>query len=164
MVRRLPAVQDGLLLYEQAGEARSLIVESGNWYAWLADATVFAFASEHGSFTARKERASNRRGTDWYAYRRQGGQLRKIYLGKTEELTLDRLKTAAATLAGPRPTIAQRAHDQRPTATTHPKLTTHNSQRITSSDALLTTKLAIPLPRPTLVPRPRLADQLDGSI
>ena len=151
MVHRLPAVQDGMLLYEHAGEARSLSVESGNWYAWLADATVFAFASEHGSFTARKERASNRRGTAyWYAYRRQGGQLRKIYLGKTEELTLERLNTAAATLAGPRPTIAQRAPDQRPTATTHPKLTTHNSQRITSSDALLTTKLAIPLPRPNL--------------
>ena len=43
-------------------------------------------------------------GTYWYAYRRRNGKLTKAYLGKTEELTPERLQQVNARLAGPRDT------------------------------------------------------------
>jgi LuxR family transcriptional regulator, maltose regulon positive regulatory protein len=48
--------------------------------------------------TLRRER--RRAGWYWYAYRGQGGRVRKAYAGKAEELTADRLRALAATLAG----------------------------------------------------------------
>src|SRR5260370_13103309 len=55
----------------------------------------------HGTFTARKEQAGNKRGGRyWKAYRRRNGKLHRAYLGKSEELTLERLNAIAAALAG----------------------------------------------------------------
>ncbi len=51
-----------------------------------------------GTFTARKE--STRHGsTYWKAYRKREGKLRRAYLGKSRDVTLARLQTAAAVLA-----------------------------------------------------------------
>ena len=63
-------------------------------------ATTFAFSSDTGTFTARKERAGNKRG-GWYwkAYSTQQGKLSSLYLGKSEALTLERLNTVAQALA-----------------------------------------------------------------
>src|SRR5207244_1531543 len=71
------------------------------WYAWLTTASTFAFTSDSGTFTARKERAGNKRG-GWYwkAYRKRGGTLSSAYLGKSETLTIERLQAVAALLAG----------------------------------------------------------------
>src|SRR5262245_13204622 len=76
----------------------ALSVGSAAWYAWLADAISFAFRSEHGTFTAHKERRGSTR-EYWKAYRRHAGRLHRVYLGKSSELTLDRLNAAAAELA-----------------------------------------------------------------
>jgi len=48
------------------------------------------------TFTARKEQRPG--GWYWYAYRRSQGKLHNVYLGKTEELTLERLNATAETL------------------------------------------------------------------
>ncbi len=48
------------------------------------------------TFTARKEQRPG--GWYWYAYRRSQGKLHNVYLGKTEELTLERLNTTAEAL------------------------------------------------------------------
>src|SRR5260221_14540837 len=63
-------------------------------------ATVFAFRSDSSTFQVRKEQAGNKRG-GWYwrAYHKRHGKLRRVYLGKSEELTLERLNAVAATLA-----------------------------------------------------------------
>src|SRR5258708_37665701 len=45
------------------------------------------------TFTARKEQRPG--GWYWYAYRRSQGKLHSVYLGKSEELTLERLNTTA---------------------------------------------------------------------
>src|SRR6266487_327445 len=99
---RIPLVYgDYLLLLHTGGKNPSSIrVGSAAWYAWLADEQnkSFAFRNDLGTFTARRERQRN--GWYWYAYRRSKGKLHKVYLGRTEELTLERLKVAAAALHG----------------------------------------------------------------
>jgi hypothetical protein len=85
-------IDDHLTPLDVTGEAMpAIMVGSAGWYAWLNDATTrsFAFHSPQGVLTARRER---RHGTwYWYAYRSQHGHLSKAYLGKSEELTTERL-------------------------------------------------------------------------
>ena len=99
---RIPSVYgDHLLLLNTAGKNPSSIkVGSDAWYTWLANEQnkSFSFRNDLGTFSARCER--QHKGWYWYAYRRSEGKLHKVYLGRTEELTLERLKAAAAGLAG----------------------------------------------------------------
>src|SRR5215469_15230988 len=97
----MPVVKDETLTYQRGGQDERLPVGTPAWYAWLSTARAFAFRSALGTFTARKEPASNQRGGRyWRAYRKRGGQLHRAYLGKSEELTLERLRSVAAVLAG----------------------------------------------------------------
>src|SRR5437879_4048108 len=95
----VPVVHTNTLSYQQDQQNMRLQVGTAAWYAWLSTTHVFAFRSMFGTFTARKERASNQRG-GWYwrAYRRCKGKLHRVYLGKSDEITLDRLNAAAMTL------------------------------------------------------------------
>lgn len=68
-------------------------VGSPEWEAWLADRSGFRFEGSAGHLTARREM---RRGMPyWYGYRRIAGRLRKVYLGKTADLTPERLEQAS---------------------------------------------------------------------
>src|SRR6266849_2412538 len=95
----IPVVQGDTLLYHRDGQDYQLPVGTPAWYGWLSTARTFAFRSAFGTFTARKEQASNKRG-GWYwrAYRKRKGKLHRVYLGKSEEVTLERLNTVAAAL------------------------------------------------------------------
>jgi LuxR family transcriptional regulator, maltose regulon positive regulatory protein len=90
----------------------------------------------------------------WYAYRTQGGQLHKAYLGKPEELTRDRLNEVAAALEADSMLVAKGVL---PPAS--PDSTTRTHEQV-----LLATKLFIPPPAPTLVARPRLIAQLTAGV
>lgn len=97
-----PAVESGLLLVSEGGDAtaaepRVIVVGTGEWYAWLEQATVFTFANNLCKFTARKERFQ-RGGWYWRAYRRRFGNLRRMYLGKSTQLGLGCLESAARRL------------------------------------------------------------------
>src|SRR5215204_1855873 len=101
MARRIPLVTaEGIRVLEPPGEP-TITVDSPGWTTWLRDPATrsFSFRGSSGTFTARKERRS---GGDeyWSAYRKLGGKLRKVYLGKAEKLTLARLEDAATVLAG----------------------------------------------------------------
>jgi LuxR family maltose regulon positive regulatory protein len=98
VARSTPRVVDTVLV-GSAGPASNIAVDSPAWYAWLEQATTFAFTSAQGSFTARKERRG-RTGWYWKAYRKQAGTLHRAYLGKSADLTLDRLHAVANELAG----------------------------------------------------------------
>ena len=97
VARSTPRV-DETVLVGSAGAASSIAVGSPAWYAWLEDATTFAFTSAQGGFTARKEQRGQ---TGWYwkAYRKHKGTLHRAYLGKSADLTLDRLIAIASELA-----------------------------------------------------------------
>jgi class 3 adenylate cyclase len=97
MARTTPRVA-GATLVARADGARAIAVGTPAWYAWLEEATTFAFVGAAGSFTARKERRRRADGY-WKAYRKRAGVVRSAYLGKSADLSLDRLQTAAATLA-----------------------------------------------------------------
>ena len=101
MSQRIPIVRDTLLVDRREEHDYILIVGTPEWYAWLAQAETFAFTSPSGTFTAHKEQAGNRRG-GWYwkAYRKGRGKLASAYLGKSESVTLERLRAVATKLAG----------------------------------------------------------------
>src|SRR5512138_3405155 len=97
MARSTPRVEGGALL-DLEGQADAIAVGTPAWYTWLEQATTFAFSGEQGSFTARKER-SGRSGWYWKDYRKHQGTLHRAYLGKSAELTLERLNAHAADIA-----------------------------------------------------------------
>jgi LuxR family maltose regulon positive regulatory protein len=132
----------------EAGAASPLLVGTPTWYSWLETVTSFAFVSAHGRFTARKERPW-RAGGYWKAYRKQAGHLQTAYLGKSADLTLDRLTHVARQLA----------ENQVPAAASTP-----DSAAAASALELLSTKLHIPALRPNLVARPHLIERLEAGL
>ena len=98
----MPVVQEDILLHQSNGQGYQLTVGTAAWYAWLSAATHFAFHSNAGTFTARREQAGHKRG-GWYwrAYRKREGRLCQVYIGTEQEMTLERLRTVAARLCAP---------------------------------------------------------------
>src|SRR5262245_35649938 len=96
----LPRIRDGALRITSsaAGEQPPILVGSAEWYHMLQQIDSFGFEDEKGrSFTARRERRDQQ--WYWYAYRRRGKRLRKIYLGRADQLEPARLEAAARDLA-----------------------------------------------------------------
>jgi LuxR family transcriptional regulator, maltose regulon positive regulatory protein len=138
---RLPAVHDGTLSI--APGVTCAHVETPDWFAWLQEASSFTFAGPAGTFTARHEdRAGSR---FWYAYRRKAGKLRKTYLGRSPELTLQRLEQAARTLASSDGAAPNGLQDGR-------------------LPPLIATKIATPQPGMSLVARPAVVARCLESI
>ncbi|GHO62873.1 helix-turn-helix transcriptional regulator [Ktedonobacter sp. SOSP1-52] len=100
MARTTPRVEQEILVLPE-GKKSAVPVGSQQWYSWLADEqnSSFFFVNEAGSFTARKERRKRGRWY-WIAYRSQGGKLAKTYLGRSEDLTLERLREVTSRLVG----------------------------------------------------------------
>ena len=98
MSRRIPKACDGSL-QEYTTEGTSLdpiTIGTAAWFSWLEQHRSFSFEAGRMTFTARKEQRPG--GWYWYAYRRSQGKLHTAYLGKSEELTLQRLNTTAQAL------------------------------------------------------------------
>ncbi|MEP6774633.1 MAG: LuxR C-terminal-related transcriptional regulator [Chloroflexota bacterium] len=98
MGQRGPSVHGGTL-YQFTGDTAlpgGISLDSTAWYTWLEQHSTFLFRLPFVHFTARKEKRAG--GWYWYAYRRSQGKLRTAYLGKTGELTFDRLNAVAAAL------------------------------------------------------------------
>jgi hypothetical protein len=91
-------------LTELPAQASAIRLDSPAWAQWLEMETTRSFAYPlfdraagwiAGFMTVRKERRL-RGGSYWVAYRRSGGQLCKIYLGRSPQVTGLRLATVAA--------------------------------------------------------------------
>src|SRR5829696_4009653 len=179
MAQRIPHVADGVLYVQEPPGAPQVALGSPVWTAWLEDRAThsFSFEGPSGIFTARKERRSGSNEEYWSAYRKQGGKLRKVYLGKAEKLTLARLNEAAARLTkyaekataslpadatavdgGPSGRAGVVATKGSTTADDHVR---ERPRQETSSDPLLSTKLSVPAVRSSLVPRTRLSGRLE---
>ena len=106
MARSTPRV-DGTVLVGVAA-ASSIAVGSPAWFAWLEQASLFAFRSGADGFTARREGRA-RGGGYWRAYRTVASRQRRAYLGRATDLTIERLRAVAIQLAGdaPEPTAGQ---------------------------------------------------------
>jgi LuxR family maltose regulon positive regulatory protein len=88
----------------RAGQAdEGIRLDSVAWWVWLEEPTTLSFAYPiydvqvgyiRGFLTVRKERRE--RGSHyWVAYRRTGGRLRKLYLGRSSQLTQRQLAATA---------------------------------------------------------------------
>jgi len=97
---RLPIVSEAGLLFPGGidGQQTAIILGSDAWYNWLADEAnrSFTFRNQEKTFTVRREQ--KRHGWYWYIYHKQKGKLYKAYLGKTEEITFERLAVTAQAL------------------------------------------------------------------
>jgi LuxR family transcriptional regulator, maltose regulon positive regulatory protein len=158
---QIASVADGLLQGGAAGAAAGLAVGSPAWFAWLVDDAVrsFSFRSPAGAYTARKERRQ-RGGAYWVAYRTAAGRQHKVYLGKAEDLTPQRLDAAAAALAGRVADAAEPVGAAPPAPGGAPGRMGQGAAGL----PLLATKLFVPRPRPDLVPRPRLLARLGAGL
>jgi LuxR family maltose regulon positive regulatory protein len=151
---RTTALVDGATLVLSERDASPITVDTPAWFAWLENATTFAFRSPSGHFTARKERQV-RGGGYWKAYRTSHGTLHRVYLGKAQDLTLDRLNHAAATLeAAAIPTAAPSAA----------RTAARPAPATALSANLLATKLFVPPARANLVVRQRLFERVEAGL
>lgn len=157
MARTTPQVHDDVLVRD---DTERIAVGSPAWFAWLEQATMFAFVRPVGRFTARKEQGA-RGGAYWKAYRTHEGTLRRFYLGKSAELTVEWLHAAALSLAGAPPINPERS------AANHDGGVPPQQEEPARQAApihLLGTKLFVPRPRADLVSRPRLHARLDAGL
>ncbi len=91
---RYPYIAQGAL-YPAEGSG-PIAIGSPAWSAWIREHTTFAYQDEPLRFTARREQRSG--GLYWYAYKRAHGKLLKRYLGRSEDLTLQRFCDVAQQL------------------------------------------------------------------
>lgn len=163
-----PLIQGKILTYQRDGQAQTLVVGTPAWYAWLQTTTTFTFTSDKGTFTARRERAGNRRGSwYWRAYYKHDGKLRRAYLGRSEEMTLERLSAVATRPAGRDDVVGdEHAHAQHVwqghTGATeeHPPrsptdISWHLAEHGASSEVVRRPSFTLPLPLTSLVGRER---------
>jgi predicted ATPase/DNA-binding CsgD family transcriptional regulator len=99
MARTTPVVRGDILTWDVETPERQIRVGTPAWFAWLEEVSTFAFIGRSGTFTARKEPKPNG-GAYWRAYRKRNGKLHRAYLGKSEDITLERLNAIAVVLVG----------------------------------------------------------------
>jgi LuxR family maltose regulon positive regulatory protein len=178
MVERARHVADGMLHRHQPPAAPDIVVDSPSWFAWLDDPATrsFSFRGPAGTLTARKERRSGSVEGYWVAYRKRDGKLRKTYLGKAEKVTQHRLDQAAQFLAGSgidgppdkaAIAIASTGKPNHPTDTRSAAVfgqPPNGSLGAAVGDPLLLSKLSVPSPRRTMVPRTSLEARVEEGI
>jgi hypothetical protein len=96
MARNTPKVIHTTLIILGERAAAQIPVGTEAWFAWLDTAQLFAYHDGGASFTARKQ---HQRGyAYWYAYAKCATRVRCIYLGKSSDLTVERLEAVMNTL------------------------------------------------------------------
>lgn len=85
-------------LLQVFGDSITLTPESQEWFAWPASIPSFAFVGRAGRFTARRE-TKQREESYWIAYQRADGKLLKRYLGRTSDLTAEKLEATARSMS-----------------------------------------------------------------
>jgi len=108
MGKEIPCVRQARLEVPYA-TGPDIRLDSPAWFAWLDAPTTtrFSYALYNraqgyidGFMTVRKE-TRQRGGAYWSVYRRREGRLRKVYVGSSAALTLNRLEEIAIRLRDP---------------------------------------------------------------
>src|SRR5260370_14420341 len=102
MARSTPTIEKSTLVANAGEWALEIAVGSAAWFEWLEreSSTLFAFHAPEGGYTARREGSgSGRGGWYWKAYRKHQGRLYRAYMGKAEDLMLERLRKIAQALS-----------------------------------------------------------------
>ncbi len=92
-----PLVRNGCFL-SPSPDGVQLRVGSPAWFTWLESHSAFRYDGPAGHFAAHKQRVRDNVAY-WQAFRKQAGKLRSVHLGRSHNLTPDRLEAAARALA-----------------------------------------------------------------
>ncbi len=92
-----PLVRNGCFLSPAPGAAQ-LLVGSPAWFGWLETHSAFRYDGLAGHFAAHRQRVRDNVAY-WQAFRKQAGKLRSVHLGRSPNLTPERLEAAARALA-----------------------------------------------------------------
>jgi LuxR family transcriptional regulator, maltose regulon positive regulatory protein len=153
MAHNTPNVSNGELIFATDKLSQYIIkVDSVEWYEWLEGKKTFHFESILSNFTARFVNQY------WYAYHRKQGKLRIAYLGKTQNMTLEKLYTVARKFTSKQ--YDPRISPALPVETQY-AFTKHQTFYQMELHQLLITKFHIPRPRSTNISRGRLLYKLD---
>lgn len=99
MARSTPIVRAETVIWSVDRHDHQFAVGTPAWYAWLEEVSKFAFVNDTGTFMARKEPVQHS-GAYWMAYRKRDGKLYRAFLGKSHNVTLERLNAVAVQLSG----------------------------------------------------------------
>lgn len=91
-----PWVRQGRLLTAQK---EVIWLDTPDWFAWLDQTASFCYLGTHPLIRLTVRREKRRRQTYWYAYCKYERKLHNVYLGKSKQLTQDRLEAACQTIA-----------------------------------------------------------------
>lgn len=80
-------------------DGNTITVGTNAWFGWLEEHSSFHFDSGKDFFTALKRKYDT--GDYWYASRKAGGKTQNKYLGKSDMLTLERMRVIASKLSQP---------------------------------------------------------------
>src|ERR1700731_79620 len=69
----------------------SLFEQRERWQAWLEEHHAFAFHGRNGQLNLLKEKRSRGHEGYWYAYRRNNGRMIKHYVGRSGQVSVERL-------------------------------------------------------------------------
>lgn len=91
-----PWIRGGKIITETG---QWIVLDTPAWFRWLRTVTSFCYTSTRSSnrVSARKEKRGNN--FYWYGYSRNASKLHNVYLGKSEQLTTERLEWACGQLA-----------------------------------------------------------------
>lgn len=142
-----PVIKNNLLKLDHV----TVQVGSEEWYEWLDGNIKFKYKGREGHFLARCEKRRNST-VYWYAYRRRAGKLSKVYLGKADKLTRERLEQVSVSLAE-----AQFSKND------HKSYLSNSESRIDNS-FLPKTKVNAPVLPQKLLSRPRLTEQMNSPL
>jgi LuxR family transcriptional regulator, maltose regulon positive regulatory protein len=143
------------LLTELENGASRLLPEEEGWQQWLQEHRSFAFHGRNGQINLLKEKRSRGENDYWYAYQRHGRQMVKHYVGRSVQLSMDRLEQIATLLA------------KKDGATASPSSPPESAVSAFSPlqfEPLLLPKLQLPRIQKTLLRREQLLQTLDKGL
>jgi len=127
------SVSGGLLEPEHGN---MIEVDGPRWFDWLAENQSFRYESDkQAPYTARKEKSDY-----WYGYRKVSGKLHKRYIGKSTEVTQEKLEAIGEALnVAPEPKTLRvtQAVTDRVTGTVTQAVTDTVTDRITELETRL---------------------------
>src|SRR6266567_3531821 len=123
-----------------------LTEQGAQWRAWLEEHHAFAFHGCNGQLNLLKEKRKRGNEGYWYAYRRHEGRMIKRYIGRDEQLSIERLEEIALLLT----------NEDEDSGTL--------SSNMPSFEPLLMPKLQLPHMQKSLLPREHLLALLDKGL
>lgn len=137
--------------------------------AWLAEHRAFAFHGRNGQINLLKEK--RRRGGEgyWYAYRRYQGQMSKRYVGRDEQVSIERLEAIAVLLTSEAETMAAEMSPAEPGEQALAAIAPASDLPVAQAhplffEPLLLSKLQLPRLQKTLLTRDHLLLLLDQGL